>query len=101
MAGRNFSLTEHLSDFIDDQVSAGRHQNASEVVREALRRYEDDILAEKASIAVIEKIAKRGLAEMARGEYTTIAGPDDERRLLESLNKRSARKRGRPLNSRA
>ena len=93
MAGRNFSLTEHLSAFIDAQVSGGRHQNASEVVREALRRYEGDLLAEQANIAMIEKIAKRGLSELTRGEYTTIAGPDDEQRLSERLSKRSGRKR--------
>jgi antitoxin ParD1/3/4 len=93
MAGRNFSLTEHLSDFIDKQVKKGRHQNASEVVREALRRYEDDILTEKASLAIIEEVAARGLADIARGDYTTIASPDDERRLLERLNKPSGRKR--------
>lgn len=93
MAGRNFSLTEHLSAFIDAQVSGGRHQSASEVVREALRRYEDDILAERANIAMIEKVARRGLAEMARGEYTTIAGPDDEQRLSERFSKRPGRKR--------
>jgi antitoxin ParD1/3/4 len=94
MAGRNFSLTSLLSDFVDEQVTSGRHQNASEVVREALRRYADDIAAERASIAVIEKITKRGLAEMARGNYTTIAGPEDEERLLERLKKKpSNRKR--------
>jgi len=93
MSGRNFSLTEHLSDFIDGQVASGRHQNASEVVREALRRYEDDIEAERASLAVLEKVAVRGLADIARGDYTTVAGPDDERKLMARLKKRSARKR--------
>ena len=62
MSGRNFSLTDRLSGFIDKEVASGRHQNASEVVREALRRYEDDITAEHASLAVLEKIAKTGIA---------------------------------------
>jgi antitoxin ParD1/3/4 len=93
MAGRNFSLTEHLSDFVDDQVATGRHQNASEVVREALRRYEDDLAAERASLAIIEDVATKGLAEIARGEYTPIDGPADESRLLARLNRRSARKK--------
>ncbi len=95
MSGRNFSLTGRLSDFVDEQVSTGRHQNASEVVREALRRYEDDIQAQRASIAVIEKVAARGFAEIARGEYTTVSGPVDEQRLLERLNQRSSRKRAK------
>jgi antitoxin ParD1/3/4 len=94
MAGRNFSPTERLGDFVDDQVATGRHQNASEVVREALRRYEDDIKAEQASIEVIKKVAKRGLAEIASGKYMTIGGPVDEQRLLGCLEKwRSSRKR--------
>jgi antitoxin ParD1/3/4 len=92
MAGRNFSLTEYLSDFVDDQVSTGRHQNASEVVREALRRYQDDIEAERASLAVIEKVATRGLAEIARGDYTMVNGLDDERRLLERLSGRNRKR---------
>ncbi len=95
MSGRNFSLTDHLSNFVDKQVSTGRHQNASEVVREALRRYEDDIQAERASLAILEKVAARGLAEIARGEYTTISGPVDEQRLLERLNQGSARRRAK------
>jgi antitoxin ParD1/3/4 len=94
MSGRNFSLTERLSDFVDDQVASGRHQNASEVVREALRRYEADVLAECANLKVLERVAVQGLAEIARGEYTLIQGPADERRLLERLKNRStARKR--------
>lgn len=40
MAARSVELTEHLSRFVDEQVRCGRHQNVSEVVREALRRYE-------------------------------------------------------------
>jgi len=97
MAGRNFSLTERLSDFVDDQVATGRHQNASEVVREALRRYEDDIEAERASIAVLEKVVQRGLADLACGNYTTISGPEDEQLLLERLKKKpSNRKRAAP-----
>jgi putative addiction module CopG family antidote len=60
MSGRNFSLTERLSEFINQQVEDGRHQNASEVVREALRRYQDDLEAERTSLAAIETIANRG-----------------------------------------
>jgi len=92
MSGRNFSLTERLSDFIDGQVASGRHQNASEVVREALRRYEDDIEAERASLAVLEKVAARGMADIARGDYTTIAGPEDERKLMARLKKPFAKR---------
>ncbi|UEM25284.1 type II toxin-antitoxin system ParD family antitoxin (plasmid) [Skermanella mucosa] len=38
MSGRNVSLTPRLDRFVDSQVETGLHRNASEVVREALRR---------------------------------------------------------------
>jgi antitoxin ParD1/3/4 len=92
MSGRNFSLTDHLSDFIDKEVASGRHQNASEVVREALRRYEDDIVAEHASLAVIEKIAEAGITAIESGDFTLVSGPDGSRALLDRLNARAARR---------
>ena len=46
-AGRNFSLTDELGSFVDEQIDSGRHVSGSEVVREALRRYQDDIRREQ------------------------------------------------------
>ena len=83
MSGRNFSLTEHLSQFVDRQVGSGRHQNASEVVREALRRYEDDILSESASLAAIERVAAEGIAAIERGDHVLVDSPEDRRALLQ------------------
>jgi antitoxin ParD1/3/4 len=41
--GKNtsFSLDEHYSAFIDDEVASGRYRSASDVVRTALRLLED------------------------------------------------------------
>jgi antitoxin ParD1/3/4 len=89
MSGRNFSLTDHLSDFIDRQVEEGRHQNASEVVREALRRYQDDLAAEQASLAAIRAVADRGIAEIERGEFLLITNDDERRSFLDDLNRRA------------
>ncbi|MEI9986190.1 MAG: type II toxin-antitoxin system ParD family antitoxin [Aliidongia sp.] len=90
MSGRNFSLTPHLSDFITAEVASGRHQNASEVVREALRRYEDDVLVERANLAAIEAVAEEGIAAIERGDYTLVSGPEGSRALLDRLNDRTA-----------
>ena len=92
MSGRNISLTRHLSEFVDSEVSSGRHQSASEVVREALRRYEDDVVAERASVAVLEKLVAEGDAAIERGEYTLVRGPEDSQELLDRLNARAARR---------
>lgn len=88
MSGRNFSLTDHLSSFIDSQVQHGRHQNASEVVREALRRYADDVAAENAALAVIEQIVERGRAEVARGAFTHVGSPEEVKALKDRVGAR-------------
>jgi antitoxin ParD1/3/4 len=43
LVGKNtsFSLDEHYSAFIDDEVTSGRYRSASDVVRSALRLLED------------------------------------------------------------
>jgi antitoxin ParD1/3/4 len=38
----NVSITDHLAGYVRKKVKSGRYNNASEVVREALRRMEDD-----------------------------------------------------------
>jgi antitoxin ParD1/3/4 len=90
MAGRNFSLTAHLSEFVTEQAASGRHQNASEVVREALRRYEEDVEAERASLKVLERVAARGLSDIAEGRYTLVSGPEDARKLMAQFDARAA-----------
>ena len=88
MSGRNVNLTEHLSHFVDDQVRRGRHQNASEVVREALRRYEDALLAEHALVEAIRDVIREGRAAIAGGDFTTIATPRDAEALFSRLTRR-------------
>jgi antitoxin ParD1/3/4 len=72
--GRNFSLPDHQRHFVTEQVANGRHASGSEVIREALRRYEDDILREQAHLAALNKLAEEGEAAYARGDYTRLSG---------------------------
>ena len=78
-AGRNFSLTDELGSFVDDQVKSGRHVSSSEVVREALRRYQDDIRREQSHLDYLRKLADRGEADIAAGRYVELTTPDDVR----------------------
>jgi antitoxin ParD1/3/4 len=87
MGDRSFSLTEHLSAFVDEQVRAGRHSDASQAVCEALRRYEEDLMAERANLAVIERVAAKGIAAIERGDYALVSGPEGAKALLERVNK--------------
>jgi antitoxin ParD1/3/4 len=89
MSGRNFSLTDRLSSFVDRQVETGRHQNASEVVREALRRYEDDVACEEAHLDEIRAAAAEGIAAIERGDYVTVASRQDARALRGRIRARA------------
>ena len=69
---RPVSLTEHQQKFLDAQVQAGRHGSSSEVVREALRRYEDDVLREQAHLDYLRRLADEGEADLTAGRYTDV-----------------------------
>jgi antitoxin ParD1/3/4 len=69
---RTVSLTEHQQKFLDRQVAAGRHGSTSEVVREALRRYEDDVRREEAHLDYLRRLGDQGEAEFARGEFEKV-----------------------------
>ncbi|MGA3240975.1 MAG: type II toxin-antitoxin system ParD family antitoxin [Bryobacteraceae bacterium] len=67
----NVSITPHFSKFIRGKVKSGRYTSASEVVREALRRLEqDELIQEQTVIAdpdgATEKILEC-LASIQRG----------------------------------
>jgi antitoxin ParD1/3/4 len=69
---RTVSLTEHHDQFLNAQVAQGRHGSTSEVVREALRRYEDDVRREEAHLRYIERLAEEGEAAIAAGDYVDV-----------------------------
>ena len=68
MPTRNISLTETLDRFVEDRVSSGEFQNASEVVRAGLRMLKSDADAEAAKLARLRGLIQEGLDELDRGE---------------------------------
>ena len=86
----NVSITDHLAEFVKARVRSGRFNNASEVVREALRRMEqdderalrlaaptiEDVVTNLTAIQ-IETIRKRvleGIGQIERGEFVEVEG---------------------------
>lgn len=88
--GRNFSLTEHQQRFVSEQVDNGRHASGSEVIREALRRYEDDIRRDQAYMAALNKFAEEGEAAYARADYTRLSGQSALRGFIRRSGARAA-----------
>jgi len=86
----NVSITDHLAGYVRARVKSGRYNNASEVVREALRRMEqddqrvlriaaptvEDVLTDLTALEVegIRRRVLEGISEIERGEYTEYEG---------------------------
>ncbi len=72
---RNFSLTVEPGPLVDEQVKSGRHVGSSEVVREALRRYQEAAGRERVHLDYIQKLAERGEADIAAGALSRSRDP--------------------------
>jgi antitoxin ParD1/3/4 len=86
----NVSITDHLAGYVRARVKSGRYNNASEVVREALRRMEEadqralriaaptveDVLTDftAAQTEAIRRRVLESIGELERGEYTEYEG---------------------------
>jgi antitoxin ParD1/3/4 len=89
-AGRNFSLTDEPGSFVDQQVKSGRHVSSSEVVREALRRYQDNIRREQGHLDYLRTLAERGETDIAVGRYVELTTPEAVRvHILRRARRRS------------
>ena len=86
----NVSVTDQLAEYVRARVKSGRYNNASEVVREALRRMEEDdqralrlasptaedLFADLDAdqIEGIRQRVRAGIASVERGDFTEYVG---------------------------
>ena len=69
MPTRNVNLTPELDQFIAAKIESGRYENASEVVRAALRGLEREEAVFKARLAALQTAIDEGLASgVAEGD---------------------------------
>jgi antitoxin ParD1/3/4 len=69
MPTRNVNLTDELDRFVRTKVESGRYENASEVVRAALRTLERDEQEFEAKLAKVRAAIDEGDASgVARGD---------------------------------
>lgn len=76
MPTRNVNLTDELESFVLAKVSSGRYENASEVVRAALRSLDRDEREYEARLAALRTAVDEGDASgVAEGDvFTRIRG---------------------------
>ena len=103
----NVSVTDHIAGYVRKKVQSGRYNNASEVVREALRRMEDDdqrilrlakptvedILTNlgETEIAGIRQRVRTGLDSIERGDFTEYDGIEGLQELAASIKAKGRR----------
>lgn len=82
----NVSITPHFSKFIRDKVKSGRYSNASEVVREALRRLEqEEMVAQQSTIEDpdnVHEAVRQGFASIERGDFVEVQSREDLQRFF-------------------
>jgi antitoxin ParD1/3/4 len=100
----NVSITDQLAGYVRKKVKSGRYNNASEVVREALRRMEDederalrlarptaeDLLTDltEEQLDSIRKRVRAGIESIETGEFVEYEGRDGLKKLADGVKAR-------------
>jgi antitoxin ParD1/3/4 len=82
MPTRNVNLTDELDHFVATKVKSGRYENASEVVRAALRTLEREEQRYEAKLAALR-------AAIDEGDASGVAKGDVFARVRKKLNRAS------------
>lgn len=72
VATRNVNLTGMLDDYVEDRVRSGAFQNASEVVRDALRLHKARTDQEARKLEQLDRLIQEGDDDIAAGRYVEL-----------------------------
>jgi len=103
----NVSITDRLAGYVRKKVKSGRYNNASEVIREALRRMEDedqralrlakptaeDILTDltEEQLDGIRRRVRASIEGMEAGEFVEYEGRDGLKKLSDGVKAKGRR----------
>ncbi len=76
MPTRNVNLTAEQDAFVEEMVKAGKYQNASEAVRDAVRGLQQRWQQDELKLEVLRTRLKAGMDALDRGEFAEIADAD-------------------------
>lgn len=75
-------LPDELQRVIERQVADGRAASPTAFLEEAVMRLIDETRIEEGEL---HQVVKAGAADIDAGRYTTVATPEDERRLQDGM----------------
>ncbi|MFM7567295.1 MAG: type II toxin-antitoxin system ParD family antitoxin [Betaproteobacteria bacterium] len=72
MLTRNVVLTDHQASLVEQLVTSGRYQNASEVLREGLRLVEQREAEDAYRLEALRAAVQLGAADIAAGRFKSF-----------------------------
>ena len=72
MPTRNVVLTNHQAHVVEQLVSSGRYQNASEVLRDGLRLIEQREAEDASRLVALRSAVKVGIDDFDQGQFMTF-----------------------------
>jgi antitoxin ParD1/3/4 len=85
MPTRNVVLTNHQAVLVEQLVTSGRYQNASEVLREGLRLVEQREAEDAYRLEALRSAVQAGLADVEAGRFKTFDSKASLRAHLKSV----------------
>ena len=82
MPTRNVVLTDHQASLVEQLVTSGRYQNASEVLREGLRLVEQREAEDAYRLEALRAAVKKGVADIEAGRFKTFDSKESLRERL-------------------
>lgn len=85
MPTRNVVLTDHQASLVEQLVSSGRYQNASEVLREGLRLVEQREAEDASRLEALRSAVRVGFDDIEAGRFKTFDSMESLRTHLKSI----------------
>ena len=85
MPTRNVVLTHHQTAVVEQLVSSGRYQNASEVLRDGLRLIEQREAEDASRLVALRSAVRIGIADFDQGQFLAFDTPESLGAHLDSV----------------
>lgn len=90
MPRRNINFSDQQYEFIDQMVEEGIYANASELVRAAMRRLQEEYdQKEMEWLQDLRVIGENALESFNQGEWKNITSPEDRQQIFDDIKKRA------------
>jgi antitoxin ParD1/3/4 len=91
MPTRSIDLTDHLDQFVAEQVRAGRYQDSSDVMRASLRLHEQQAREEQEKLVLLRSLATEAFNQLDQGQGIEFSEPWQLASFIGQIGQRAAK----------